>query len=142
MCEAWAGALEVGALYGILRLRAEVFVVEQDCVYLDPDGRDLEASTRHLWIEDGGAVIACLRLLSEPDGTTIIGRVVTTPDRRAAGLGGGLMRRALELAPDGPVRLHAQSRLERWYAGFGFVVDGEEYIEDGIPHVPMRLRIA
>ena len=136
--EALGGELPATALYGILRLRSEVFVVEQSCVYLDADGRDLEPSTRHLWIEDepSGAVVAALRVLDDADGVTSIGRVVTAKTHRSQGLAGQLVRRALRCARP-PVRIDAQSHLVDWYAGFGFAVDGDEFVEDGIPHTPM-----
>lgn len=132
--------LDARTLYGILALRAAVFVVEQNCVYLDPDGRDLEPGARQLWIERDGTVAATLRLLRDPDGSARIGRVATAATARRAGLAEALMRRALELVPAGDVRLGAQSYLEGWYARFGFVRDGDDYLEDGIPHLPMRLR--
>lgn len=134
--EALGGELTASALYGILRLRAEVFVVEQACVYLDPDGRDLEPSTRHLWIEEDGVVVAAARVLREADGATSIGRVVTASTRRSRGLGAALVRTALD-GTGRPVRINAQSHLVDWYAGFGFAVAGDEYVEDGIPHTPM-----
>ena len=137
--EALGGELSASALYGILRLRAEVFVVEQACVYLDPDGRDLEPSTRHLWIEDDAMVVAALRVLHDADGATSIGRVVTAPSHRAQGLAAALVRTALATTPTRPVRINAQSHLARWYGGFGFEVSGDEFIEDGIPHTPMAL---
>jgi ElaA protein len=140
--DAATAELDVGTLYQILALRAAVFVVEQDCVYLDPDGRDLEPDARQLWISRHGDVVATLRLLRDPDGTARIGRVATAGSARGAGLAAALMRRALELAPDGDVVLGAQSYLETWYEQFGFVRDGADYDEDGIPHLPMRLRRA
>ena len=136
--EALAPDLPAAPLYGILRLRAEVFVVEQDCVYLDPDGRDLEPTTRHLWIEDGGHVVACLRILHEPDGGCSIGRVVTTPASRSRGLAATLVKEALQVAPR-PVRINAQTYLVGWYGRFGFEVSGDEFLDDGIPHTPMTL---
>jgi ElaA protein len=138
--DALTADLDVGTLYGILALRAAVFVVEQDCVYLDPDGRDLEPDTRQLWIEQDGTVVATLRMLRNPDGVVRIGRVVTALHARRAGLGEALMRRALELAPTDEIFLGAQAYLEDWYGRFGFVRVGEEYLEDNLPHLPMRLR--
>jgi ElaA protein len=132
--------LDVRTLYRILALRAAVFVVEQNCVYLDLDGRDLEPTSRQLWIERDGAVVATLRILQNPDGETRIGRVATAPSARRSGLAGALMRRALELRPTGEVTLGAQAYLADWYGRFGFVRDGADYLEDGIPHLPMRLR--
>lgn len=126
-------------LYRILALRAEVFVVEQDCVYLDLDGRDAEPDARQLWIAgDDGAVLATLRLLTDPGGVARIGRVATAHHARGTGLAGRLVRRALELTPGRPMVLDAQSYLLDWYACFGFARDGADFLEDGIPHVPMR----
>ena len=136
--QALAADLAAVPLYGILRLRAEVFVVEQDCVYLDPDGRDLEPATRHLWIEEDGFVIACLRVLAEPDGGSSIGRVVTTPTHRSRGLAAELVKEALVDAPR-PVRINAQTYLVDWYTRFGFEVSGAPFLDDGIPHTPMTL---
>jgi ElaA protein len=126
-------------LYEVLALRSDVFVVEQDCPYLDPDGRDLEPGARQLWVEQDGAVVATLRLLVN-DRTARIGRVATARSARGQGLAGRLMMRALQLAGDREVVLGAQAYLEQWYGGFGFVRDGDDYVEDGIPHLPMRLR--
>jgi ElaA protein len=126
-------------LYGILRLRAEVFVVEQDCVYLDLDGRDTDPSTVHWWIEDGATVVACLRTLREPGDGSRIGRVATRVSHRRLGLAARLLLAALPSVPR-PVRIDAQSHLRDWYATFGFVLAGDAFLEDGIPHVPMVLR--
>ena len=131
--------LDPATLYRILALRSEVFVLEQDCVYLDLDGRDLEPDARQLWVERAGAVVATLRLLTDDERTMRIGRVATAKDARGAGLAADLMLRALELCADREVVLDAQTYLFDWYAGFGFVRAGDDYVEDGIPHVPMRL---
>jgi ElaA protein len=130
--------LDATTLYRVLRLRTDVFVVEQECAYPELDGRDLEPDARQLWLADGDAVTATLRLLTDPNGDARIGRVATAPAARGAGLAAVLMRRALELAGDRPVVLDAQAHLEHWYARFGFAVVGPGYVEDGIPHVPMR----
>lgn len=122
-------------LYGILRLRIEVFAVEQHCVYQDLDGRDPEPATWHAWVEDAGEVVSYLRVLGEP-GAEVIGRVVTAPRARGRGLGAALVREALERTRR-PVRIEAQSHLAGWYGAFGFVPRGKEYLEDGIPHTPM-----
>jgi ElaA protein len=115
-----------------------VFVVEQNCVYLDPDGRDLESSARQLWIETpSGDVLATLRLLLDADGQYRIGRVATAPDARSRGLAARLMDRALEMIGDAPAALEAQSYLVDWYVRFGFARSGPEYLEDGILHTPM-----
>jgi ElaA protein len=136
--EAALADLDPATLYRLLALRSEVFVVEQDCPYQDLDGRDLEPTALQLWLERDGEVLATLRLLVDDERTMRIGRVATAKSARGAGLAGRLMDRALELAAGSEVVLGAQSYLEQWYAGFGFVRDGAEYVEDGIPHVPMR----
>ncbi|WP_433176227.1 GNAT family N-acetyltransferase [Actinoallomurus sp. CA-150999] len=129
--------LDSGTLYALLKLRVDVFVVEQECPYPELDGRDTEPGTRHVWLSrDSGAPEAYLRVLDDPDGARI-GRVVTAPQARGAGLGARLMEAALEVIGDRTVRLDAQTQVSGFYARYGFVVDGPEYIEDGIPHVPM-----
>jgi ElaA protein len=125
-------------LHDLLRLRVDVFVVEQECAYPEIDGRDGEPGAVLLWAQDPrGGVAATLRLLREPDGRRI-GRVATAAQFRGAGLAARLMRRALELAGEGPVVLDAQAHLASWYGRFGFEATGEPFTEDGIPHVPMR----
>lgn len=126
--------LSTRELYDLLRLRAEVFVVEQECAYLDPDGRDDEPGTRHIWI--GSPVDAYLRVLDDGDARRI-GRVVTRPTARSGGLAARLVEHTLAHTA-GPWRLDAQSHLTGWYARFGFVVCGPEFLEDGIPHTPME----
>ncbi len=123
--------------YRIWALRSKVFVVEQACVYLDLDGRDTEPGATHLWVEDGGDVIATLRVLDEGDGLRI-GRVATAPSHRGRGLAAVLMRKALDLAAERAVVLDAQSHLAGWYASLGFERSGPDFVEDGIPHTPMR----
>ena len=123
--------------YRLWALRSAVFVVEQDCPYLDLDGRDLEPLTRHLWVERDGDPVATLRLLD--DGAALrIGRVVTAAPARGQGLAARLVAAALELAGERPVVLDAQSHLVDWYAAFGFVPSGPGFLDDGIPHTPMR----
>ncbi len=132
--------LEASTLYAMLRLRVDVFVVEQACPYPDLDGRDTEADAQHWWVEEGGEPVCYLRLLTEPDGASRIGRVVTRPAARGAGLAATLLRRALASERcRRPVHLGAQAHLADWYASFGFRVVGPVYDEDGIPHVPMTL---
>ena len=125
-------------LYAILRLRVDVFVVEQDCPYPELDGRDVEPDALMLWAEEDDEVLATVRLLVDGDDRRI-GRVATREAARGQGLAAVLMERAVELAEGRLVRLDAQAHLEGWYARFGFVVDGEPFLEDGIPHVPMTL---
>jgi ElaA protein len=129
--------LDVSTLYEVLRLRAEVFVVEQDCAFLDVDGRDRDPGTVHLWLEADGALVGYARLLPGRSATEI-GRLVTAPTCRDAGLGTRVLTEAMNLV-DGPVQVKAQARLAEWYERFGFEVIGHAFMEDGIPHVPMRL---
>ena len=133
-------------LYRILRLRVEVFVVEQQCPYPELDGRDLEPGTRWLWAtgtgDPGGPVLATLRILREPSGAARIGRVATAAQARSRGLATELVRHALRLLdeqePAAEVVLDAQTPLAGWYRRFGFEPDGAEFVEDGIRHLPMR----
>lgn len=136
------------ALYQALALRAEVFVVEQQCIYLDPDGADLLAW--HLLGYDGdNKLVAVARLLPPlakgpehrfPE----IGRVLCAPGARGGGQGRALMQQALlhceRLWPDQPVALGAQAYLLDFYASLGFapLADSAPYLEDGILHIDMR----
>ena len=129
-------------LYALLRLRVDVFVVEQACPYPELDGRDLEPGTEHLWFEQDGPgpdreVLATLRVLDDGP-SRAIGRVATAAGARGRGLAARLMEEALAGYGDGPLHLGAQAYLEAWYERFGFRRSGEGYVEDGIPHVPMR----
>lgn len=131
------GALTARQLHDLLRLRVDVFVVEQECPYHEIDGLDLEPGTDHLWIAAGDGLAACLRIVTE-GAHRRIGRVATRLDQRGRGLAARLVTAAIGQTT-GPVVLDAQSHLEDWYAAFGFVRVGDEFVEDGIPHVPMRL---
>jgi len=120
-------------LYAILQLRAEVFVVEQKCLYQDIDGQDLEGDTCHLMGWDGDRLVAYLRLL-DPElqgGDVVIGRVIIAPAARGTGLGHEMMSQALKQAakrwPEVPIYLSAQAHLQGYYGQYGFVVVGEEY---------------
>ena len=125
------------ALYALLRLRVDVFVVEQECPYPELDGRDLEPTTRHVWIDEGGMPVACLRLLAEPDGSHRISRVATAADQRHQGLAGLPVDHVMATTP-GRLVLDAQTYLEPWYVEHGFARTGDEFTDDGIPHVPME----
>ena len=125
--------------HDLVRLRVDVFVVEQECAYAELDGRDAEPSTLHLWTSDEVGPTAYLRLLAEPDGVRRIGRVCTAARARGRGLSADLVRRALaECGSGAAIVLDAQSHLQHWYERFGFEVSGPGFVEDGIPHVPMR----
>jgi len=133
--------LDAGTLYELLTLRVEVFVVEQSCPYPELDGADLGAQTRHFWLTDpGGAVVATLRLIGESrrGGQPFrIGRVCTAKTERGRGHAARLLRAALDDVGAHPCVLNAQTYLRGMYARHGFVQDGPEFVEDGIPHVPM-----
>lgn len=134
-------------LYDLLRLRSEVFVVEQACAYLDPDGKDILPDVLHLLGRDARGELACyLRIL--PPGAShheaSLGRVVTAPAARGWGHADEMMRIALaqiaQCWPGGDVRIGAQSYLLAFYRKHGFEVASDEYLEDGIPHHEMLRR--
>jgi len=128
--------LDTTTLYAILKVRGDVFVVEQKCLYADIDGRDTEPGTRHLWLSQSDEILAYLRILDE-DGVQRIGRVLVAPAARGAGHAHRLMREALAVVGNRPSVLDAQAHLVRFYTKFGYEQTGPEYLEDGIPHVPM-----
>lgn len=126
----------------MLRLRQQVFVVEQQCVFVDADGLDPLAV--HVVARDGSGRVAGAARVFGPGVLrleAVIGRVVTSASARGGGFGAALMREALvaRLARfgAGPTWLGAQAHLRSWYAHFGFEVCGDPYDEDGIPHLPM-----
>jgi ElaA protein len=139
----WQRFEDLGAdgLYDALQLRCRVFILEQG-PYLDPDGLD-----RHAWHllgrDAAGTLLAYLRIVDaghkyfEPS----IGRVITAPEVRGSGAGRALMAEGVagcaRFWPGRPVRISAQARLERFYKDFGFMREGDDYLEDGIPHVAM-----
>ncbi len=135
--------LTVHELYAIMALRQEVFIVEQNCPYLDADGKDPDAW--HLLARDAeGRLVAYTRLLpqgvSYPDYVSI-GRVVSAPGARGTGAGREVMQRSIGLCKhlfgDKPIKIGAQTYLLRFYEQLGFRSTGEEYVEDGIPHTKM-----
>ena len=131
--------LDATTLYALLKLRVDVFVVEQECPYPELDGRDLEPETLHLWyVDDAGAPTAYVRILRDSDGTARIGRLAVSNAARGTGLAGRLMLAALDAIGDAPCVLEAQSYLVGFYARYGFVASGPEFDLDGIPHVPMQ----
>jgi ElaA protein len=136
--EAGISELTARTLYELLRLRVDVFVVEQRCAYPELDGRDTEPGTRHLWTTRGGAPVGYLRILVEPDGAARIGRVCVAASARGTGLGRRLLVAALDRIGDRPTVLHAQAHLAGFYRSVGFVPTGPEFLDDGIPHLPMR----
>ncbi len=126
--------------YSLWKLRQDVFVVEQQAAYPDLDGRDLDPETRHVVLEnDDGVVLGCARVLDDGQEWRI-GRVALHRTVRGQGWADRLMQAALQVCPDRDVVLDAQSPLAGWYGTFGFEVTGLEFLDDGIPHLPMRLR--
>jgi ElaA protein len=130
--------LDPRTAYLLWKLRVDVFVVEQACVYPELDGRDLEPATRHVWVEADGLPAAYLRVLAEPDGGRRIGRVCVSAAVRGRGLADALLRRALDEVGERRCVLDAQSYLAGWYARWGFTTTAPEFLDDGIPHVPME----
>lgn len=134
--------LSTAELYSLLRLRCEVFVVEQQCAYLDIDGRDPEADHLLAW-DSNGCLCGYLRAFGPdgPDASARIGRIVTSPRDRKAGLGRWLIRQALDFVAarygDVPIKISAQVYLECFYADFGFERTSPDYLEDGILHCDM-----
>lgn len=129
--------LPVTTAYALLRLRVEVFVVEQDCAYPELDGRDLEPGAEQWWIERDGEPAAMLRTLRGEDAVHI-GRVATAAGHRGAGLAKDLVRAVIDAhGTSSRIRLDAQTYLEGWYERFGFARTGPDFVEDGIPHLPM-----
>ena len=134
------GELDAVTLLGILRLRCNVFVVEQACPYPEIDDHDGAVDTRHTWLSPTGQptkVASYLRLIAPQTREQRIGRVVTHRSWRGAGLAGALIADVLGRYP-GPTVLDAQSHLRGLYEGLDFEVCGAEFVEDGIAHVPMR----
>ena len=125
-------------LHDLIRLRVDVFVVEQLCAYAELDGRDLDRGTVHLRAGPAHQPTAYLRLLTEPGGTRRIGRVCTAPAHRGRGLARRLVAAALAEVGPAPCVLDAQAHLTGLYADFGFTPDGPGYDWDGVLHVPMR----
>ena len=132
-------SLDVFTLYALLRLRSDVFVVEQHCAYPDLDGRDTEPATVHVWLTDPpDTLLAYLRVLTEPDGSARIGRVVTAPTHRGQGLAARLLTEAVTVVGPRPATLDAQTTAIRVYERFGFTISGPAFLDDGIEHVPMH----
>jgi ElaA protein len=129
--------LDARTAYRLWALRVDVFVVEQQCAYRELDGRDTEPSTRHVWAERDAVPVGYLRILQEPDGALRIGRVCVAASARGQGWAGALMDRALHEVGQRRCVLDAQAYLAGWYARWGFTVTGPEFLDDGIPHVPM-----
>ncbi len=135
--------LSAPELYKILRLRSEVFVVEQNCVYLDTDNKDQDSY--HLAGYSGDILVAYARLLPADMAfaEASIGRVVTHPQYRNSGAGKALMQMAIDACREQfnvtKIRIGAQLYLKEFYTDLGFIQCSETYLEDGIPHIEMIL---
>ncbi len=132
-------------LYAIMQLRNEVFVVEQNCVYQDADDKDQQSFHFCGWLNN--TLVAYSRIL--PIGLAYekyasIGRVISSPKYRGTGIGKQLVQNAIEqtynLYPIAQIKISAQLYLKKFYESFGFKQDGEDYLEDNIPHIPMLLK--
>ena len=135
--------LTVPQLYALLKLRCAVFVVEQNCPYLDVDGDDLVGENRHILGWHDGELVAYARILKSTEDLepVVIGRVIVSEALRGEKLGQNLMGQTLASCqrhwPEKALYLGAQAHLQAFYARFGFAPVTEVYEEDGIPHVGM-----
>ena len=134
--------ISTAELYAVLKLRTDVFLLEQHVDEEELDWRDLEPTTVHYFILDGRDAIACLRVLVDEtpehrDARHIVGRVVVSSDHRGKGLAHALFERMLEDFGGEPLLLHAQEYIAPLYASHGFVAFGDVYEEAGIPHLSM-----
>ena len=133
------GEIDTLTLYQLLRLRVDIFVVEQGCAYPELDGRDIDPDTRHVWIDESDGPLAYLRVLTESAGGHRIGRVATAFAERNRGLASTLIGHVVKTTP-GQLVLDAQAYLEAWYLERGFHTVGEPFLEESILHVPMIYR--
>ncbi len=138
--------LTLNELYGLMALRQKVFIVEQNCPYLDADDKDQDAI--HLMGQDENSnIVGYTRLLPKGisyDDYCSIGRVATHPDYRNQQLGKKIMQASIKHCQSNfgsacAIKISAQAHLEKFYSQFGFVTTGNYYLEDGIPHVSMIL---
>ena len=134
--------LTTSELYAVLKLRTDVFFVEQRIDEEELDNRDQEPATEHLWIADDAGTAAYLRVLVDKapqhrDAHRVLGRVVVRSDRRGEGLAQVLIAEVLRRYGSEPMLLHSQEYIAPLYAKFGFEVFGESYLEAGLPHLMM-----
>lgn len=133
--------LNTRELYDFLQLRSQVFVVEQDCVYQDLDGKDVKAL--HVIGTKNGQIVAYTRVFKSGDylSQASIGRVVVKEGERQHGYGLDIMKASIkaveEIFEETAIALSAQTYLKKFYNSLGFIEKGGEYLEDGIPHVMM-----
>ena len=135
--------LKLEELYGILRVRSEVFVTGQKCLYVDPDGRDF--GSVQVFASKGERIIACLRIYGKEAGVVQIGRVAVIESLRGSGIGRMMMRQAIshvtENSSDEKIYLEAQTYAIGFYEKLGFKVISDEFLDEGIPHKGMELLI-
>lgn len=131
--------LSLDELFGVLKLRQEVFVIEQDCVYADID--DIDQDAWHLLGYYGQVLSAYARVYKAPGELICIGRILTKQEMRGRGIGKQLMKASLSFIkqrfPGMVIKVSAQSHLDHFYLQFGFVKTSEPYDEDGIEHIDM-----
>ncbi len=130
--------LSTNELYQILKIRQEVFIIEQDCNYLDAD--DYDQISQHLMCFDNDHLVAYMRIVPPCDlfKITSFGRILVKKQFRGHGLGRNLVQKGIDLLPNGiAICMSAQIYLTKFYQEFGFKIIGDEYLEDEIPHIKM-----
>ena len=145
LCWSWYRLEEMKPflLYDLLALREAIFVVEQTCAYLELDG--LDKTAEHLLVTRDETVVSCLRVLppAEKASHVRIGRVAVSSDWRKKGLARLMVQNAIDKIrlenPSSDICLDAQTYLQGFYLSLGFEVCGDEFLEDGIPHIPMQM---
>ena len=132
--------LSTGEVENIFSLRSEVFVVEQDCVYQDIDGKDQKA--KHVLGKKDGEIVAYARIFKPGEyfKEASFGRAVVKKTERGKGVGDELVKNCLENITEEEIKISAQSYLKGFYGKHGFKAEGKEYLEDGIPHTAMFIR--
>ena len=135
----WA-ELSTREVENIFSLRSEVFVVEQDCVYQDIDGKDQKA--KHVLGKKENDIVAYARIFKPGDyfKEASFGRAVVKKTERGKGVGDELVKNCLENITEEEIKISAQSYLKGFYCKHGFKAEGNEYLEDGIPHTAMFIR--
>ena len=135
--------LSLEELYGILRVRSVVFVTGQKCLYVDPDGKDLDSF--QVFASEGESIIGCLRIYQKEPGVLQIGRVAVIESQRGRGIGMQMMRQAVSYVrdklTDEKIYLEAQTYAIGFYEKLGFKVISDEFLDEGIPHKGMELLI-
>ena len=135
----WA-ELSTREVENIFSLRSEVFVVEQDCVYQDIDGKDQKA--KHVLGKKENNIVAYARVFKPGDyfKEASFGRAVVKKTERGKGVGDELVKNCLKIITEEEIKISAQSYLKGFYGKHGFKSEGNEYLEDGIPHTAMFIR--